>query len=90
MLKYIKLIVLVFIFTGCVAPAATNPTDPELDSPIVFGEVTPAPWGCMQWQKTTEIKGVWSVESKCCPLEPIVPTEEEPNADGWVLKGWDC
>ena len=89
MLKYIRLLVLVFIFTGCV-PSTLNPIDPELDSPIVIGNVTPAPWGCMQWQKTTEIKGVWSVESKCCPLEPIVPTEEEPNVDGWVLKGWDC
>ena len=83
MLKYIRIIVLVFIFTGCVAPTTTtNPTDPELDSPIVFGEVTDAPWGCMQWQKTTDVEGVWEVKSKCCPLEPII--------DDWVLKGWDC
>jgi hypothetical protein len=90
MTKYIKILVLVFVFTGCMTSSAAN--SPELDSPIVFGDVTPAPWGCMQWQKSTEIKGVWEVQSKCCPLEPIVPpTEEEPlNIDGWVLKGWDC
>ena len=90
MLKYIRLMVLVFIFTGCV-PSTLNPIVPELDSPIVFGDVTPAPWGCMQWQKTTDVEGVWEVKSKCCPLEPIVPTEEDPSiGGGWVLTGWDC
>jgi hypothetical protein len=82
MIKYIKILVLVFVFTGCMTSSAAN--SPELDSPIVFGDVTPAPWGCMQWQKTTEIKGVWSVESKCCPLE------KEEGSEDWKMKGWDC
>lgn len=85
MLKYIRLLVLVFIFTGCVPVATTsNPISPELDSPIVLGEVTPAPWGCVKWRKTTEVEGVWSVESKCCPLK------KEKETEDWVLKGWDC
>ena len=89
-LKMLVLVPVMYFILGC-ASTTENPTNPEADSPIVFGETTPAPWGCMQWQRTTEIKGVWSVESKCCPLEPIVPTEKDPNSlDGWTLKGWDC
>ena len=57
MLKYIRLMVLVFIFTGCV-PSTLNPIVPELDSPIVFGDVTPAPWGCVMWRNS---------EVECCP-----------------------
>ena len=83
MLKYIKLIVLVFILTGCVN-TTVNPIDPEMDSPILIGNTTNAPWGCMLWiERATE-------KQKCCVLEPIVPSEEEPDVEGWKLESWDC
>jgi hypothetical protein len=81
-IKMLLLVPVIYFIMGCASTG--NPTNPELDSPIVFGEVAPAPWGCMQWQKTTEIKGVWSVESKCCPLE------KEEGSEDWKMKGWDC
>ena len=81
-IKLVILVPIMYFIMGCAATTTDNPTTPEADSPIVFGEQTPAPWGCVKWQKTTDIKGVWSVESKCCPLEK----EEED----WKLKGWDC
>ncbi len=84
MLKYIRLIVLVFILTGC-APVTVNPVDPEMDSPILIGNTVNAPWGCILW-RDREIKE----QQKCCPLEPIVPSEETPDDSGWELKIWDC
>lgn len=88
MMKYIKFLVLVFILTGCTTSCTTtvvNPVDPEMDSPILIGNTVNAPWGCILW-RDREIKE----QQKCCPLTPIVPSEETPDDSGWELKTWDC
>ena len=58
MIKHTILSIVFLGSFGCVTPPTTdNPTNPEADSPIVFGEQTPAPWGCMQWKKSIEAEG---------------------------------
>jgi hypothetical protein len=36
---------ILMLLHGCTFPTTTNPTNAEADSPIIFGEQTPAPWG---------------------------------------------
>ena len=91
------LIVIITTMIGCAPSIITtdNPTDPEADSPLIIDETStewvPVPWGCMTWKKQSiETPGIWYPKQKCCPLGPIVPTEENPNDDGWELLNWDC
>jgi uncharacterized protein YceK len=73
MIKLLLLIIATMI--GCASSITTdNPTDPEADSPIVFGERKATPYGCIKWK----------IQSTKPP--PLKPTEEEESN----LPGWDC
>jgi hypothetical protein len=38
------------IVIGCVTIGTENPTDPEADNPIVLGDESMDPLGCMIWK----------------------------------------
>jgi hypothetical protein len=79
-------IMVMAIVVGCETTIITeNPTSPEVDSPLIIGAPTRTPWGCILWRDS----GI-KEQQKCCPLAPVVPSEEEPNVGGWELKTWDC
>ena len=56
-IKLAILVPIMYFVIGCAATTTDNPTNPEADSPIVFGEQTPPHWGCVQWKKAIEAEG---------------------------------
>ena len=72
MIKLLLLLIITIIGLiggGCSHfPTTDNPMDPEADSPIVFGEIAPTPWGCVLWRNSKE---------ECC--YPEEHWEEPPD-----------